>query len=510
MAEVETGGGIRLTEVAVAEGVRIRVRSPRMRVRWTTLEAAPGLEAMAPSQEKGGWNEAIDENELVELPAALQPEVLEPLESFDAEAIPTIAVRDSEDQFVDLRAQPLPGESLLVMVETDGVFQWFAPRNAPSVTEAFGLEGVEAPSAELQFQIPRSTLQRPLGLEGPEGVGGSIVRFFRTKLIPQLIGAPVRRLLEWLVDKVEKRAKPREGFRFFDRSANYPFAKPHELAALSGQRVLLLTHGIFTSLEGAFHGISDPKGAVLQHLRSVYGENIIGWDHWTVGKTPLENAEELLNALPAGIRPDILSHSRGALVTRAMLEHPSLVAKRTSRFNHVGKAIFVAGANQGSPLATLHNLNRLLNVYSAIASFPLLGGAGIALKVIVGVLRLLAHGATMLPSVEALSSDLSRNQFLRELNASQLTPTGELVAVHANYDPARGPLARFLDLNVDLVFGEGNDMVVPFTGAKTFDTWQQVGTNIQYGTPTERQAVVMHTNFFVQPGVHDLIQEELS
>jgi pimeloyl-ACP methyl ester carboxylesterase len=279
---------------------------------------------------------------------------------------------------------------------------------------------------------------------------------------------------------------------------------------MAGKRELLKTHGVLSSLEGAFAGIKDPNGAVMQHLRGIYGDNIIGWDHWTIGKTPLENAEEMLSALAPGVRPDIVSHSRGGLVTRAMLEHPDLIVKRQSRFGSVGKAIFVAGACQGSQLATLNNVNRLLNIYAAVASFPFLGGVGVALKVIVGVLRVLAHGATRLPSIEALSADLANNPFLVALNESHMTPTGEIVVLHANYDPTKGVLARFLDLNVDLVFNQANDMVVPFLGAETFDKWQQVGTNIHYGTPSQRQGVVMHTNFFIQPGVHDLLQEELT
>src|ERR1043166_1221334 len=125
-----------------------------------------------------------------------------------------------------------------------------------------------------------------------------------------------------------------------------------------------MTHGIFSSLKGAFNDISDPAGPVLQHLRSIYGDNIIGWDHRTVAKTPLDNAREMLSALPAGMTPpDILCHSRGALVTRAMLEHSTLEASRKSRFSSVGKAIFIAGATQGSQLASEAHLKRLLNIY---------------------------------------------------------------------------------------------------------------------------------------------------
>jgi len=514
MAETLTDGSVFLQDVAEAGGVRIRVRTPGMQFRWSTFEQPPTFEAVEPGEEPGGWNEAIADNELEEL-TALQTEAVAmlSLEAADAEAVPFLAAPDSEDVFVDVQADPLPGESLLVMVENDGVMQWFAPTNAADVlTPPAAILGVAeeaaAPRPSLQFSIPRSTLANTgPALEGigVANVGRAIVRFFRVKLIPAILERP----LEWLIEKVEKRAKPREGFRFFDRDRDYPFCTQAELSAMAGQRVLLLTHGIFSSLAGAFDGIADANGTTLQRLRTIYGNNIIGWDHWTVGKTPLENAKEMLAALPPNVRPDLVCHSRGGLVTRAMLEHPQLITLRQSRFTTVGTNVFVAGACQGSQLATLHNVNRLLNLYSAIASFPFLGGAGVVLKIIVGVLKVLAHGVARLDSIQALSADVANNPFLQELNDSPLTPTGKIVVLHANYDPASGPLARFLDFNVDIVFGQANDMVVPFTGAETFDQWQKVGPNFQYGTATVKQSVVMHTNFFHQPSVHSILEQEL-
>ena len=192
-----------------------------------------------------------------------------------------------------------------------------------------------------------------------------------------------------------------------------------------------------------------------------------------------------------------------------MLEHPSLQAARQAKFAAVGKAIFIAGANQGSQLATISNLNRLLNIYAAVGSLPILGAAGVVLNVIVGILKVVAQIGTQLPSIVALSVDETKNQFLKDLNGPLMSPVGEIVVAHANYDPRSGPLARFLDLNVDTIFGTANDMVVPFTGAEVFDKWQQVGTQVSFGTATQTQGVVMHTNFFFQSGIHDLIVSEL-
>jgi len=506
MPEVITRGGVGLTRLQVADGVAIDVRSPGMHVAWRPIEAAPELASMSAGEESE-WSAAIAENGLEPF-AAMEAQPL----ALEIGSVPSLTMPDSEDAYVEMRATPAPDEGLLVMVESDGVVQWYLPTNAPqSMMTAETIAGLEeeAVPAELHFLIPQSTLARGAAVAGfAEGIGGAVVRFFRFKIVKELLGAAIADVIAWIAEKVEARNK-REGFRFFERENDFPYLSEAELQQLSGERVLLLTHGIFSSLAGAFAGIADPGGPVLQHLRQIYGRNIIGWDHWTVAKTPLENASDMLAKLPPDVRPDIVCHSRGALVTRAMLEHSDLEDRRRSRFSAVGKAIFVAGACQGSQLASIANINRLLNIYSAIGSIPVLGSAGVVLKVIVGVLRVLAHGAAQLPSLDALSSDLAKNTFLQALNNDLMTPTGEIVVVHANYDPSQGPLAGFLDLNVDVIFGAANDMVVPYTGAEVFDKWQQVGTNFRYGTASATQAVVMHTNFFFQPGVQQLLQAEI-
>jgi len=501
--EVITHGEVGLTPLPLSEGVTISVRAPGMHMAWRSVEAVPELEAVG-GDDENEWSRAIADNELTPF-AAMEAQPL----AVGVGAVPSLAMPDSEDAYVEMRATPPPDEGLLVMVESDGVVQWYLPTNAPQTTmAALDAESAGA-STELRFMIPQSTLARGSAVSAfGEGIGGAIVRLFRFKIIQELVGGAVEHVLEWIADKVEAKNK-REGFRFFERENGFPYLSDDDLHQLAGQRVLLLTHGIFSSLAGAFHGIADPANPVLQHLRGIYGRNIIGWDHWTVAKTPLQNATELLAKLPQDIKPDIACHSRGALVTRAMLEHPDLEASRKSRFSAVGKAIFVAGACQGSQLANLTNVNRLLNVYSAIGSIPLLGSVGVVLNVLVGVLRVLAQGATRLPSLEALSSDVDRNTFLQALNGDLMTPAGEILVIHANYDPSQGPLAGLLDLNLDTIFNTANDMVVPFTGAEVFDKWQQVGTNLRYGTPTVTQSVVMHTNFFFQPGVQQLIQSAL-
>jgi len=339
-----------------------------------------------------------------------------------------------------------------------------------------------------------------------------VLRFFRFPLIGDLLDGLVEKAVAFIAKEIEQKAKT-EAFRRFDPENNFPRMSDDDLAALKDQRVLLLTHGIFSSTTGAFRAFGAAGDDLLTDLRAIYGtNNIIGWDHFTISKTPLENAHDLLTRLPEGLEADILCHSRGALITRAMLEHPDLKPLTQSKIANVGKLIFVAGANQGSQLAKFENLNRLLNIYSAVASTPLLGGAGVVLRVIVGLLRVLAHGAVQLPSIIALQPDEATNPFLAQLNDGALaTPVDRCVVVHANYDPRKGVLKELLDFNVDIIFNTANDMVVPFAGAELFDKLQAVteAHNLRFGSVSETQGDVMHTNYFSQQSVRDIIRQTL-
>src|SRR5207249_340337 len=82
-------------------------------------------------------------------------------------------------------------------------------------------------------------------------VVSALVHVVRIPIIQKLIDAPIRWLAEFIAEHVDKK---QEGFRFFDATAGFPFVSFDQLKSMSanGERVLLLTHGVFSSLEGAF------------------------------------------------------------------------------------------------------------------------------------------------------------------------------------------------------------------------------------------------------------------
>jgi hypothetical protein len=508
---IETTSDNGFQSLPLAPGLTARVKSPGMTVAWESVTQPANKAAFAarvvPASD---WESALAANGM-ESQAALRGTV-------KAVAEPSalkLTQPDSPDAFAELLLSTNPGEGLLISTEVDGVRQWIFPTNPPATRSAPGNKvrlAAPAEPAELRFLIPQSYLH-PGGSHKSlvPGADAGVMEIVRFKWVDDLLDRGGEKAMEWIGKHVETK---QEGFRWFKPAADYPYMRPEELAQLKG-RTLILVHGIFSSVEGAFKHMaltSDPVPKVtpvFEYLRTIYGKNIIGWDHWTIGRDPFTNAQQMLEALPAGLEVDILCHSRGALVVRAALEHPKLILDSTRCFSSVGKAIFVAGACQGSQLAEVKNVTRLLNVYSAFGSIPALGAVGVALKVLAGVLKVVAHGAVHLPSIAALSPDPDDNKFLGELNQSPFTPTGEIVVAHANYDPSHGIFMRLLDLNLDFVFRQANDLVVPFTGVETFDRWQTVGSNYAFGSATAKQDAVMHTTFFQHPDIHQMLQTEL-
>jgi hypothetical protein len=130
-----------------------------------------------------------------------------------------------------------------------------------------------------------------------------------------------------------------------------------DLQTLSAsERNLLFIHGTFSSTKAAFRSLAQTPGSngrtFFEELQAVYGNRIYGFDHFTLSRTPQENVQMLLEALPA--RPttfDVITHSRGGLVLRHVVERRDLFGSLADRFV-LGRAVLVASPNEGTPLAS--------------------------------------------------------------------------------------------------------------------------------------------------------------
>ncbi|HVQ14601.1 MAG TPA: CHAT domain-containing protein, partial [Vicinamibacterales bacterium] len=114
-------------------------------------------------------------------------------------------------------------------------------------------------------------------------------------------------------------------------------------------RALVLVHGTFSKTASPVEGFGP---AFIEWARQNY-RVVLGFDHWTLSKSPDENAEQLANELRAfdpglmtGGRIDLVAHSRGGLVGRAFcMDHADAVRN----------LIFLGTPNCGTDLANPNN-----------------------------------------------------------------------------------------------------------------------------------------------------------
>jgi len=326
-------------------------------------------------------------------------------------------------------------------------------------------------------------------------------------LLPQgwdwIVQATLRsteRMTQAMIERVEEHNKPE---RLLSLRHGYDqAATTAELAAARGRKVLLLVHGVFSSSEGAFGALD------LQPLLERYEGRVFGYDHWTIAKTPQRNALDLLLLLPAnaGWEVDIICHSRGGLVVRSLLSQAvaDVARARGGRIAKVGKAVFVAAANQGSALASPDEIQHFLNVAAMLASF----GNGMALDLVIGLARLVVSLGFGRPSVQALAAG---SPLIAQLNggASLLTDANSYYA-RANFDYGDSLLQHTGALLSRALLDTANDMVVPYAGVLLPKAAPDASHMLSFGSAEQKQNQVWHTEFFQQPATRDFLLANLA
>lgn len=314
------------------------------------------------------------------------------------------------------------------------------------------------------------------------------------------------RMTQQMIEAIEAHNKP-EGLLSLRHGWHQP-ATPEELAASRGRKVLLFVHGVFSSIEGAFSDLA--ADGTLQQLLTRYDGQVYGYDHWTIAKTPQQNALDLLAHLPAdaGWKLDIVCHSRGGLVVRSLLSSAphaqdavlaAIGKQRAGRIASVGKVFFVAAANQGSPLAAPDDIQNFLNVAAMLASFS----GGMALDLVIGLARMVVSLGFERPSVEALATN---SALIDQLNAgATLLTSASTYYARADFDYGHSALAQTGALINRMLLDTDNDVVVPYGSVLLPDAQVADERMLSFGTPQQKQSEVWHTEFFKQAKLRDFL-----
>lgn len=390
-----------------------------------------------------------------------------------------------------MRVEVAPDEHAVVLVEEDGYYSWVTgTKEAPSPTTRRG-----PATAVVTFEIPFATTA-PDGERLTRGVISDalirpvttiVFRFAARLVIGQLVKR-LERAIEPGVVKIDQ-VDPTTWTKLAD-------PKAVQLPTDRRARVLLLVHGTFSSTRGGFGSFigTDIGKHLIERAVADY-DAVLGFDHRTLSEDPLENAEQLLTALralpaDAGVDVDVVTHSRGALVARSLVEH---VMESDDRLT-IGKVVMVAGPNAGTLLASPKNWKTLVDLYTnlAVAVCRVIGIAAPPAATVTTILRESLQALAIL--VKAIVAEAADEQRVAGLGA--MVPDGTFIAdINRSAAPGHPITAAYYTVSsdfevtglsgpqelpdklkrlvadgfVDQLMGEANDLVVDVKSMTAID-----------------------------------------
>lgn len=365
---------------------------------------------------------------------------------------------------------------------------------------------------------------------GRRGIVGAIVRAVLLRVARKAVEALAKVAVPELTRAFEERVwEDRKLHRGWLRLSVDPssglVASPLEGEALAEalsrtEPKLLFLHGTFSHALAAFgplartHGSGGPT--LFEALHARYGDRIFAFNHFTLCQRPHENAINLVDTLPPGVTAfDVITHSRGGLVLRNLVERAGALGPNAGRFS-LGHAVLVGCPSLGTPLATPKRWDDALGWIANLTDMFPDNPFALGLQFVSEGLVWLAHG--IVGNIPGLAAQAVDSPDLAELNLPPAPPAGSVSALVANYSPDATLLQRLADLGVDSFFGCANDLVVPTEGGwhvghpapGTVDQ-QQIGCfgaggNLDHAS----DRVVHHCNFFAQPATVDFIVAALA
>jgi hypothetical protein len=273
---------------------------------------------------------------------------------------------------------------------------------------------------------------------------------------------------------------------------------------LTKGRTLLYVHGTFSSTLGGFGAL---PGETRRELDRRYSGRVIAYDHPTIADDPLVNAQRFFEL--AGDRKlelDIVCHSRGGLVSRAIAERPGALKGLAPKVV-VNSIVLVGVPSSGTILAEADHWNELVD--RATTLLNLVPGPGVvdALETVLALVRSIAVETAH--NLEGLDAMAPHRPFLKLFN---VPATGSALyrAIVSDFEPKNPGLKEWLNDEVrDALFDHlPNDMMVTIesmtgkNGSNRFPV-----TDIRSMKPAD---AVEHARYFSQATTNAALLEWLS
>jgi hypothetical protein len=258
-----------------------------------------------------------------------------------------------------------PGTDVVVIEITGGPALVLHPETArdlllaqEGVTSARSARGAGPPDrVEVPFRLRWSGIDDTAASRGTRGaLGDALVSAFH--VVTDVFEGPAADFTaSRIVERVD--AQVADGVYALDakslpvlRDAKQPLDR---LPANSvGGPVLVFLHGTFSSTQGTFQKLWVNHPGSVQTLFGFYADRVYALDHSTLGRSPIENAITLVEALLPGTRLHLVTHSRGGLVAEVLARVCGSRAIGPAEREHFGDRKYA------SQLAALERLTRIV------------------------------------------------------------------------------------------------------------------------------------------------------
>lgn len=402
-----------------------------------------------------------------------------------------------------------PDQGCVVLSVVDGALSWHVPLNTDNTVQPPATRG--GAGAKFVFRIPNTAPGKDMA-GAKRGIIGAIGKKLLKVLVYPITDPILGPIGEHFARKWETK-KRAYGVRTFTPD-NYQTADAGAFTDADWQRMaegpaLLFVHGTFSTAHGGFMQL--PK-AVLQELSDTYGGRVFAYNHFSLSDDPKTNAKkffEMMRAAGVKLNVDIICHSRGGLVSRALSERAD--GDVSDDEFHVGSIVFVGTPNAGTLLAQPDHMMSMIDRYTTALNILPTGPVEEVLEAIVTTVKVVAH-ATM-KALDGLMSMNPVGDYLTQVNVAGENGT-KYYAICANFEPntpETAPLktiikAKVGDAVVDRIFKDApNDLVVPTDGVFTAGGPHfPLDESSRLVFPSDRG--IWHSAYFEQPETADRLR----
>jgi hypothetical protein len=300
--------------------------------------------------------------------------------------------------------------------------------------------------------------------DGTRGLLSAIGSKVLTVVVFPLIDPVLGKVGDYFAQRWEARHRP-YGIRTFGPTG---YGKPTtaqwtaaDWKRVAEGRALLFIHGTGSRSHSGF-GALPPS--FVKWVHATYEGRVFAVDHPTIGTSPRENAEWLIDQIPRGSKLDldIICHSRGGLFSRVLAEQQSAL-NLDERQLAIRRLLMIGVPNAGTALADGDHILSFIDSYTTLLNLLPAPAVVDVLETLVTVVKQVALGA--FKGLDGISSMLPKGAYLTKLNVglrSQI-PT-RYFAMGSNFEPSQPGLGQFKDGIIDKIFGADNDGIVPTGG----------------------------------------------